>query len=98
MLNLRATSHIGSTKTERAASGRRQLKIPYRSTMGGKRKSDLIYCTYNEYQTLTYKMSLRCFLESISEKCLKSLQFSVIESKREKRFTKYEIYKSKGKG
>ena len=43
-------------------------------------------------------MSLRCFLESISEKCLKSLQFSVIESKREKRLTKYEIYKSKGKG
>ena len=75
LLTLRATSHIGSTKTERAASGRRQLKIPYRSTVSHNRKSDLIYCTYNEYQTSTYKTSLRCLLESVSEKCLKNLHF-----------------------
>ena len=78
LLTLRATSHIGSTKTERAASGRRQLKIPYRSRMGHKRKSDLIYCTYNVCQTLTCKISLRCLLESASKKCLKNLPFSNI--------------------
>ena len=42
LLILRATSPTGSTETERAASGIRQLKIPYRSTMGDKRKSDLL--------------------------------------------------------
>ena len=37
--------------------------------MCDKRKGDLIHCTYNEYQTLTYKESPRCLLESIPEKC-----------------------------
>ena len=42
LLILRATSPTGSTETERAASGIRQLKTPYRSTMGDMRKSDLL--------------------------------------------------------
>ena len=76
LLILRETSHIGSTETKRAASKIRQLKTSYRSTMRGKRKSDLIYCNYNEHQTLTYIVSLRCLLESIPEKCLRNLYFS----------------------
>ena len=34
-------SPIGSTEAERAASGVRRLKTPYRATMGDKRESDL---------------------------------------------------------
>ena len=38
LLTLGATSPIGSNEAERAASGIRRLKTPYRSTMGDKRE------------------------------------------------------------
>ena len=41
LLILESTSPIGSTEAERAASGIRRLKTPYRSTMGDTRESDL---------------------------------------------------------
>ena len=41
LLILGATSPIGSTEAERAASGIRRLKTPYQTTMGDKRESDL---------------------------------------------------------
>ena len=40
-LAIRSISAIGSTEAERAASGVRRLKTPYRAAMGDKRESDL---------------------------------------------------------
>ena len=41
LLTIGATSPIGSTEAERAASGVRRLKTPYRSTMSDTREGDL---------------------------------------------------------
>ena len=41
LLAIGCISSIGSTEAERAASGIRQLKIPFGATMGDKRESDL---------------------------------------------------------
>ena len=41
LLAIGCISLIGSTEAERAASGARRLKTPYRATMGYKHESDL---------------------------------------------------------
>ena len=41
LLDIGCVSPIGSTEAERAASGLRQLKTPYRAKMEDKRESDL---------------------------------------------------------
>ena len=41
LLAIGCISPIGSTETERAASGMRRLKTPYRSTMSDSREGDL---------------------------------------------------------
>ena len=85
LLILGATSPIESSKAERAASGIRRIKPPYRVTMGDKRESDLNLLNLQRISNIDIQVSLRYLSESIPEKCLRNLYYSkltVVDSKR----------------
>ena len=73
-----AISPIASTGTERAAPGIRQLKTPYRSFMGDKRKSALNLLHLQRISDIDIQSVAQMIISSIPEKSLRNLYYSKI--------------------
>ena len=71
LLILGATSLIESTEAEKAASGIRRLKTPYRSTMGDKRKSDLNLLHLQPISNIDIQSVTQMFIRKYPRKMLK---------------------------
>ena len=71
LLILGATSPIGSTEAERAASGIRRLKTPYQSAMGVKRESDLNLLHLQRISNIDIQSVAQMFIRKYPQKMFK---------------------------